>query len=278
MAQQPIQFTTPVVEVDKQAFDKVKDKEGVETKTIEFQNKEEVEKAKKKLQESGQVTNYGASDPYIPNINLGGGGGSGQGALIVFVVVGLIIMIAWIPYMFGFIYNAIVNPEDLDFTHTLSFDYDRFYKSDRNTDYSLNSKRSGYVYSATYSFYMTQNKASHYGFSTQVGKHYIKDEFLFLDKSEYEGIFFMFGPSIQYRKLNVPFSGYMQLDLLGGTSDHNSIGLMSSARINLGFVFGKVLFAIHFSGIYFDVNDNKGILTDENDLLLSYGLKTGYTF
>jgi hypothetical protein len=204
---------------------------------------------------------------FIGNISKSAGS-SDDGALIVFAVIGIVVLIVWIPYTARYIYKWAKDSEapgwwQLDMATTLL----------DNKEISPGVKRDGYSFGPRLSLFMGAESEHQMALIAEVGKHHLVTEQLGV-KQKSDGIYAMAGPGI--------FWGFRQfqagLQILGGTSDDNDTGLISKASGRMQFSFLNISASLEFGTYYSQINDWRGISRDIDGFQYFAGFGLGYLF
>ncbi len=240
----------------------------IEEKKLSDEEKEKKEEEQKKIQEdsretfrSGNWTGENLSGAFSGNTD-------SEAALVIFAVMGLVVVIAWLPYFPILIHDVITNGKDkYEFRHIISTQYTH-----------LTNKRSGSFTGGRYSFYAREKDKDDLlinGLTFESGYYLTKEQGLADRHERREGAYFLLGPSI----LLGADSFYGKADLMAGTSFDKDLGLITKAdfslnlRLDSGITFGPSIGAI-----YMNVKDHQGTLDSKNNLGLTFSFSTGYEF
>jgi hypothetical protein len=244
----------------------------IKKKIKDGDEKEKKEEVKKVIKEETHV--------YIapPNSNFtiaSGGHLNSDSALIVFAVVGLMVVIMWLPYFPILAYKSLKGDMNTSIINHFSFQTTPIHSKLRN------GSRSGVLLSARHSFYIQKEKTDDFtllGLSSELG-HYDFDQY----NNRLKGEYFLIGPSIILNsKLDLKSDHYQtfgKIDLMAGTSFDGNLGLVSKAEVSImGKFYRNFTAGFGLGALYFDVNESRGLATNVNDLGLFYSGKIGYMF
>ncbi len=231
-----------VVQADAKKEDKDKDKEEKEPKT----GPEETS--------SSFLDSIDLSTNVLANSNSGD-----EAALIIFAVIGLVVIVAWIPYLPVLIHDIIKGDENLKIHQLLTTQWNPF----------LVTHRSGGLLGLRYSFLeerLDKDQTLKMGFAVESGHYLVKEN------KRFEGVYWLAGPSIVIGDYDTD-SLFGKIDLMGGTSFDSDLGLVSRAEFSINWLGQSgLLFGLSVGGLYLkarDSFDNLGII---------YGANTGFAF
>lgn len=182
-----------------------------------------------------------------------------EAALIIFAVIGLVVIVAWIPYLPVLIHDIIKGDENLKIHQLLTTQWNPF----------LGTHRSGGLLGLRYSFFeerLDKDQTLKMGFAVESGHYVAKEKFRF------EGAYWLAGPSIVIGDYDTD-SLFGKIDLMGGTSFDSDLGLVSRAEFSINWLDESgLLVGLSVGGLYLkarDSFDNLGII---------YGANTGFAF
>jgi hypothetical protein len=213
--------------------------------------------------------------------NISGIGNAKEAALLIFAVVGIVVILMWIPYFPILIYQAVRDRFEYNFINHFSLR-----SSSINSSDAFNDKRSGYMHGLNYGFYLSKRKSDpllQLGLTTEFGSYNFDDEnHRQQDRKNYHGGYYLIGPSMILAKSNkkiIDYDFFTKLDLLAGSSFSGDLGLLSKAEIsfNLTYASGFTM-GLGIGGLYIDVNEKKGILSNIDNVGLSLSSNIGYMF
>lgn len=190
--------------------------------------------------------------------------GSNEAALVAFAVTGLIVAVAWVPYFPLLAYRAMTEKEDkMKFDQLVSINWNPLFEKEG----SLNSAR--------YSLYLDEQNPddiADLGFSVESGYYLTKQT------GRKEGGYWLIGPSMLLgtMKKSGPFG---RLDLMGGSSFDSEVGLVSKAELSGNWAFSSgFTMGVSLGGLYFDIKENRGIVSSGDDLSFILGANAGFAF
>ncbi|HXH74494.1 MAG TPA: hypothetical protein VNJ08_05990 [Bacteriovoracaceae bacterium] len=247
-----------------------------ETPEKKKKTKEEEEKEKDENDHVGNV---------FGNLNLGGGGGNSEAAVIVFAIVGLVIIVAWIPIFPILAYQAATGKRDLEKVHHLSLQHILAGKYGHGSTSGENeSLRYGSFIGGRYSLYLKDpkevNSIATLGFSAELGHYRFKDKSQ-LGSNQVEGGYWMLGPSMLFGESNGGgFPLFAKIDLLAGSSVDADLGLVTRADLSVGsYLFGtNTSLGLGLGALYLHSKKSHGILNNGEELGLIFSGNVGYSF
>jgi hypothetical protein len=264
------------IEVNQEEFDALSAADPSKIKQLRAEDEQELEQIKESLRDSDSHGSYNFG-------NSGGGGGGRELALVIFVVVGLVILLAWVPYFPTLAYKAVSEHESICFQHQFDFKIQLIDASEQSSSSSssLIEERSGYLKEIQYSLFLSEREDSSrkmdFGLSFSLGEHHIKDR----QKSSnfektYDDYYFLLGPTLKF----TIFDNFMDfyIDLAAGESLHNEINSMAVANLKFQFYFSNWFAGLFAGGVYMDIDESRGIISSINDIFLTYGFLAGTRF
>lgn len=207
------------------------------------------------------------------NMNMSG---SKEDAILVFAIVGLIVVMAWIPYAIKYLYD-LGNGDDYCPWYRLSFRHKQIMDSSKD----FGSKRESTFSGVQLGIASLKRDYSGLGLAFEVGGHKIKDT---IDNNQktYSGTYFLMGPSIA---IGEPDTQVYSVDLLGGSSTDSNIEFLAEAafnwNINLNPHAREVAPTINlsFGASYIGLEQDEGIVGDKIDeYSLFFGIGFGFNF
>ncbi len=239
------------------------------------------EKMESELADDSRVKKYVAPvDSSDPQINLNfmrslSVGSSKDSALIVFAVVGIVVVVLWVPYVLAYSYDALLGESNFCPWYQFDFSYKNLSKNqDQN-----GVERQGHYKSLGISLGSLVEKYKLLGLKLKLGHHIIKEQ-VNGESVEHDGMFFLIGPRLNFRAhKQLSFA----LNLLAGTSDNNSIGFMSEASFEMNYAFindykWMPFFSLSFGADYFSVDGLKDSALDSSTSHYSLFLSAGLGF
>jgi hypothetical protein len=216
------------------------------------------------------------------DINLKGGfsgGGNSDAALILFAVIGIVIIIAVIPYAISYLYELAAG-HDLCYFHEISLTRISMRSEKQLKDGALLTQDSDFG-SIGYSINVDRTNHADLGLAFELGWHRVKghsDNNLHLDLNE-EGSFFLVGPRLYFAR-HLPSRSHGFLELLGGRSTNDNVVTMAKAQIGFKYYPASSRFGIGAAvgSLYTDLAVRGGLLSerDKFDLFFAVSLATSF--
>lgn len=187
--------------------------------------------------------------------------GGDEAAMIIFAVVGLVVIVAWIPYLPVLIHDMVANDDkNLKVHHMISAQWNPF-----TSDVPRNGSLAGF----RYSFFEDRKDLERnlkMGFALESGYYLIKE------RERYEGGYWLAGPSIAVGAIESD-SLMVKIDLMGGSSFDSDLGLISRAELSMNWLFhSKLSLGVSVGGLYMNVKESS------DDLSFVTGINTGVVF
>jgi hypothetical protein len=212
----------------------------------------------------------------------GGGGSSGSGhewAAVIFVVVGVVVVGAFILYGAQTVYELATNRDDVpvfqEMGLRLSYSGQEYGGAEAGTDLYRDAYLTGIRYAVG-----LDRPGMGMGLSVEGGYLDVKLRGI-SDPSQtfdFRGGYLVAGPLLRFGR-NDPFS--FSLEFLNGTSTHASVGWISKSRMTLqAKVARHTLLGAHLGAVFYDLHFLDGLAWRQGDfnrdLSLIYGLDMGW--
>ncbi|MEO7425642.1 MAG: hypothetical protein ABI036_10675 [Fibrobacteria bacterium] len=211
----------------------------------------------------------------------GGGGGDPDWAAIIFVVVGVVVVGAFLIYGAQAVYELATNDEDVpvfqEMGLRLSYSGQKFGGADGEPDLYRDTYLTGIRYAIG-----LDRPGMGMGLSVEGGYLDVKLRGV-SDPSrsfDFRGGYLVAGPLLRFGH-NDPFS--FSLEFLNGTSTHASIGWISKSRMTFqAKVASHTLVGAHLGAAFYDLHFLDGLAWRQGDfnrdLTMIYGLEAGWEF
>jgi hypothetical protein len=230
---------TRMVQVTPEEMEQIK-KENPEAQTKQVVLKTEEQPANEVLEQTANLFSG-----FSPN--------SGEEVLIVFAVVGVVLVIAWIVSFPVAVYKAIQD-KNTEQQHMLTLNY---------LNFSLDESR-GDLLGLKYGFYLGKNV----GLTSEVGQYSLRRG------DSIHGQYWLVGPSMMFRMDEF----FIKLDLGAGSSFNSHFGLMSKADLSLNWIFKSGFnFGVGMGGMYLQVKE-LGVSRSTQNAGIGWSANTGYLF
>lgn len=200
-------------------------------------------------------------------LDFGSTGSSDELALIIMAVIGVTMVVAWVPYFPLLAYKAIKGEEGQQLDQQLSL----------VSSVQFDGQRRGHLSGARYSFYLSNQHHQGLGMATELGYYNYsdKDEATGSRRGN-DGPYWLIGPSLLFRFDPVFYS---KLDLMGGTSVDSDLGLISRAEASLNANLGRNISAgLGIGGIYLKMKEYQGVFSNQNELGLIFSANLTASF
>lgn len=251
----------------------------VKTKVILLAQKDEKQKREERTKTKDEPTEFDAIDQIDLGTQVYAGSGSDEVALIVFAIVGVAMIVAWVPYMPILAYKAIREGNGgVSSHHTLSLKHEvllgSFDSFAGTSDKAV--ARSGYLSGLSYGYFLNKRRDpfTKLGVSVETGGYEVKENI----SDRNDGAYWFAGPSLLYGDLSNR-SLYGRLDLLAGSTFDSNYGLISKANLSCHYLFSpSVSVGLNFSALYLRVKEDRGLISSSHQLglLLGLGLTTQF--
>ena len=239
------------VQVDQAEFNSLQSKTGAKVETMTLEEAAKLTKGKAVIRKPASCGTFGSEtnkDPSSKNW-LRAFGGSGDGALVFLLVVGLVVMVMWIVYALTYFLQYLFGKcRGEGFLGAQLFGRYSDFPSSLDSDGDT-LKQDAISYGIQMSAALTSKKRLGLGLALELGRQEFKQKNVasgFTNKIN--GNYFLLGPKLIYNWKSS--NSYTYMDFLGGTSERNDIGLMSSWRLGMSIGTKK---APSKKGVKFDL-------------------------
>lgn len=214
-------------------------------------------------------------------------GGGKDVAIVIFAIVGVVAVVAWIPYTALLAYRSFKNPELYKFTSILSasvMNVDRGGEKFQNRKGLMSSLRWTPISALKKNEEEIKKNPydKFFGFNFELGYYDFHDEMKQAGvRQDYHSPYWLVGPSLVFGDFmlfkTIPL--FLRMDLVAGTSFHQDVDLITKADMSLNFLIGKGAFiGFGVTGFYLYGREGKGIIDHVSDLSTQFAFTTGYRF
>lgn len=201
------------------------------------------------------------------NILKSGNNSNSNDAAIIFVIVGTIVIVVWVLYVFKYLFDLSMGFKPCETWYQLSINSSSI--SD-TTDTYYNMK--GIRFTSGF-----REGSTDIGIALEAGKTDIlltEQQALKLD-----GSYWLLGPTLRWQLSSGYNPYYFHMNFMGGTTSHDETGVIAIATMGLQFGFGKHLYlGINWGAININLHDNPAILTERDQYHFLYGINSGFRF
>lgn len=226
----------------------------------------ETDKNQKKAEQKKDEKYYDI-DPYIDTADLVSNvsaSGSDEAALIFLAVTGVFAAILWVPYFPLLAYKAIKDKDSNIKIHQLA-----------TLQWTPLFEKSGSLNGARYSLFLEEQDEASF---MDLGMAFEAGYYVTRENIKREGGYWLLGPSMLFGSLE--HEGlFGRLDLTAGSSFDADIGLVTKAELSGNWLFDSgFTLGVSMGGLFFDVNENRGFATSNDNLSFILGANAGFAF
>ncbi|MGA1870181.1 MAG: hypothetical protein ACMUJM_16715 [bacterium] len=194
-------------------------------------------------------------------------------AAILYVVIGVVVVAVLIIYGGKYFYDVATGRGDFQYWWEVGAQSTFFNKADKETALGRGSMAglkftSGII-----------DQDIRIGLAGEVGYLAVKLNSMFTSKFiDIDGLYGVIGPAIRlcWGKIN---PHYLSLELLAGSSEHDEVGIISTARAGINWgIMEHIRFGINGGAIYFNLNETEGLFDEEGEFRFIIGIEVGYRF
>ena len=190
-------------------------------------------------------------------------------AVIIFIVAGVVVVGAALLYLPAFAYQAA--------THREGYPLDG--RLEGRASWLAGGDRSGGLYGAEFILGF-RDRYTHFGLGIEGGYLDLAARVEGLGEPvDLSGGYIMAGPSWRYYPDPGPNAACLYAEVLAGTAGHEEVGLLSAARLGVGWGWGPYLrMGLHVGGLYAERKEVEGELADDGNFNLLLGGELGFRY
>ena len=197
----------------------------------------------------------------------GDSSGSSEGAVLVFVIIGAVVIVVWALYVLKYVYDLALGFEPCGRWSELTF-ISSSISSDSTQHIDLNGLRlmTGF-----------RDGMTDVGIAVELGQA----DILLTEASalELQGVYWFLGPVLRWRFSEGNNPHYFQMNFMGGSTEHDEIGVIARASLGLRFGLGDHMhFGISWGAMNVRLNNDQGIITERDQYHYLYGVNAGFSF
>jgi len=194
-------------------------------------------------------------------------GGNDEGAIIMFIIVGTILVVAWSLYIFKYIYDVTTGLQPCGKWSELVLT-----SSNISTSFNQYARFSGLRYSMGF-----REGQTDVGIALELGHSNIL--LTEISSLQLQGRYWLMGPTLRWPLSPGHNPHYLHMNFMAGTTDNNETGFISNTTMGIRFGIGNN-FNLGFSWGALNINlDNKqGIISERKQYHYLYGINMGYQF
>jgi len=196
-----------------------------------------------------------------------GNGSSSDEAAVLFVIVGTVVVIFWALYVFKYLYDISVGSAPCGHWNELTA-----VSSRASTSEAQHARFAGLRYATGF-----REGILDVGISFELGKtDILLSEIGVL---ALEGRYWLLGPVLRWRLSSGGNPSYFQMNFVGGTTEHEEVGLLAKASMGLLFGIGDSMqLGLNWGALNINLNGNQGIITERSQYHYLYGVTMGFKF
>ena len=241
--------------------------ESVNSNVVESQDESElsddcVEKRNEKADEDSLRIMLDITDDAMNS-----GGSSGDDAAVLFVIVGTVVVFIWTLYVFKYFYDVSMGVAPCGRWNELAV-----VTSSVSTVEGQHAFFEGLRYSTGF-----RDGTLDVGIGFELGQ----TDILLSDVGtlELQGRYWLVGPVLRWRLSSVRNPSYFQMSFVGGSTEHDEVGVLAKASLGLLFGLGDSLqLGVNWGAMNINLNEDQGIITERSQYHYLYGLNVGFKF
>jgi len=199
---------------------------------------------------------------------LDSGGSGGDAAVIVFVIIGAIVIVVWALYVFKYLYDLSTGFTPCEYWYQLTY-----------TSSSISSTEGEFFDMDGLRFTTGfRDDGTDVGIALEMGD---ADILLLEDTStlNLDGFYWMLGPTLRWRLSTGYNPHYLHMNFMGGTTQHDEIGVLAKATIGFQIGLGKHFhLGFNFGAMNINLNDELTVISDDDQYHFLYGINSGFRF
>lgn len=194
-------------------------------------------------------------------------GSSGDEAAVLFVIVGTVVVVVWMLYVFKYLYDVSMGNAPCGRWKELSIISNSALTSD-----DQHARFKGLSYAMGFSEGLLD-----VGINLEMGRADI-----LLNETgtlELKGQYWMLGPMLRWRLSQGINPGYFQMKFSAGTTEHDEVGRLAKASLGLLFGIGDSMqLGLSWGALNINLNGTQGIITERSQYHSLYSVTMGYRF
>ena len=200
-------------------------------------------------------------------LHSGNNSSGGEGAAVVFVIVGAVVILVWALYVFKYIYDLAAGFRPCGRWSELGF-------------VSSSISSTGIQHIAFDGVrYMTgfRDGNTDVGIAVELGH----SDILLTEVTalQLQGRYWFLGPVLRWRLSRSNNPHYFQMNFMGGSTEHDEIGVIAKASLGLRFGLGDHLhLGLSWGAMNVELNNDQGIISDRDQYHYLYGVSAGFRF
>ncbi|MGA1826448.1 MAG: hypothetical protein ACMUIP_17475 [bacterium] len=194
-------------------------------------------------------------------------------AAVIYVVIGFVVVGVLIIYGAKYFYDVMTGTGDYDYWWEVGAS-STFFKKGNDEEILGNGSMVGIKFA---SGIIDQNFRM--GLSGEIGYLAVKLHSLFASKFiEIDGLYGIVGPAIRFCWGNIN-PHYISLEFLAGSSEHDEVGVISTARAGINWgIKEHIRLGINGGALYFNINETEGLFDKKSEFRFIGGIEVGYRF
>jgi len=193
----------------------------------------------------------------------------GDEAVVIFVIVGLVVVAALVVYAPAYIYDVLVNHEEVEYWWDVGTHYTRL----------LSNNRSGYMTAMKFASGFT-SKGVQVGLAGEIG--YIRvdaDPGSEKMARTLDGSYWLIGPAIRWLMNEERNPDFPYVELLAGTAEEGDIGVLSVARAGYNWgVNDHLRMGLSIGSVYLNLDADGSLIQDDERFSVVYGAELAFRF
>jgi len=200
-------------------------------------------------------------------IKSGNNSGSGDGAVIVFVIIGTILVVVWALYVFKYLYDLSSGFKPCEAWYEFAFTASSISRTkDEHIDFNGLRFMTGF-----------RDNNTDIGIAVELGNADIL--LTEIESLKLNGYYWMLGPMLRWRLSTGYNPHYFQMNFMGGTTEHDEIGVIAKATLGFRFGIGKYAhIGFSWGAMNINLNEDQGIIRERDQYHYLYGVNTGFRF
>ena len=195
------------------------------------------------------------------------GGSSGDDAAVLFVIVGTVVVFIWTLYVFKYFYDVALGVAPCGRWNELAV-----VSSSVSTGEGQHAFFNGLRYSTGF-----RDGTLDVGIGFELGQ----TDILLSEVGtlELQGRYWLVGPVLRWRLSPVKNPSYFQMSFVGGSTEHDEVGLLAKASLGLLFGLGDSLqLGVNWGAMNIDLDEDQGMITERSQYHYLYGINVGFKF
>ena len=215
---------------------------------------------------AGQQEASGDTSRFNVNLNMNGGG-NGKDAAVVFVIIGTVVIVVWVLYVFKYLFDLARGMRPCNGWFELSTGSDTLGVDDgERADFTSVRFATGF-----------RDKGVSAGIGVELGHSDIYLPTIY--PQPISGSYWMLGPMLKFNITQSENASAVQMNFLAGNTEHEAVSFIAKATIGIHLGIAEHMrLGFDWGAMKIDVQGDEGLVTQHDNYFILHGVTLGYRF